>query len=100
MTQSGRRASISGSWQPSLTPWNRILFIRPNFFLNRFKVDKTVVFYSAWDDTKNCGGRIGSPIDTEAIVTNQQLDMMRPENAGAVRAGPGNLHRTISGVSA
>jgi uncharacterized membrane protein HdeD (DUF308 family) len=71
------------AWR-SLTPWNRILFTRPNFFLNRFKVDKTVVFYSAWDDTKNCGRRIGSPIDTKAIMTNQQLDMMRPENAGAV----------------
>jgi uncharacterized membrane protein HdeD (DUF308 family) len=73
-----------GSWQPSLTPRNRILFIRPNFFLNRFKVDKTVVFYSAWGDTKNCGRRIGTPIDTKAIMTNQQLDLMRPENAGVV----------------
>ena len=55
-----------------------------NFFLNGFKVDKTVVFYSAWDDTENCGRRIGTPIDTKAIMTNQQLDLMRPENAGAV----------------
>jgi uncharacterized membrane protein HdeD (DUF308 family) len=41
--------------------------------------------YSEWDDTENRRRRIGSPIDTKAIMTNQQLDMMRPDGAGAVR---------------